>query len=170
MKQSSPIALTFLYLIAAYSQESGRAGRDGKPAEAVILFNMDDLGKSTTRPEMKEYCLLTTCRRQFLAQRFGTGADVAHFDDTELHNCCDNCAKLCCCGHCNTDQTQDVLDTSDSENSGQDAVKSLISNTLLALFHAINTQMDTCFDPRLVTGLTTSLAADIYELLSPVGL
>ena len=34
--------------LKAYFQETGRAGRDGKPAQAILYYNNRDIGKNRT--------------------------------------------------------------------------------------------------------------------------
>lgn len=82
--------------VEAYLQESGRAGRDGKPSHAVILLSPEDQshGKSMDRPEERgRYGELLTaigdpsrCRRAALLGML----------DAELEHCfgCDVCASL----------------------------------------------------------------------------
>jgi ATP-dependent DNA helicase RecQ len=76
--------------LEAYYQETGRAGRDGLPADAYMLYGLDDVGKlrgllarSDTASErqrhvdrqkleaMLGYCETTRCRRQVLLGYFG---------------------------------------------------------------------------------------------------
>ncbi len=86
--------------LEAYYQETGRAGRDGLPAEAWMLYGLDDVGKlkgllarAETVSErqrhvdrqklesMLGYCETTRCRRQVLLGYFGE----------ELAEPCGNC-------------------------------------------------------------------------------
>ena len=76
--------------LEAYYQETGRAGRDGLPAEALMLYGLDDVGKlksllaraETTSERQRHverqkleamlgYCETTRCRRQVLLGYFG---------------------------------------------------------------------------------------------------
>jgi hypothetical protein len=153
-------------LVSAYSQESGRAGRDGQEAEAIIFYNKDDLGKSTTRPEVKEYCQLESCRRKFLAKRFGLkdSADV-QFAPSKLHWCCDNCSSLCECPDCISARTTKITEIhgSDDGTVDNDVIKDVIHQTLLSVFDAINKEMRGSIDVTLCTGLTVTLADDIAQ-------
>ena len=87
--------------IEGYYQETGRAGRDGLPSDALLLFSagdamkLKDFAKVEGNPEqsrimlkklddMVEYCQLQTCRRQYL---------LKYFDEDAPDNCgsCDVC-------------------------------------------------------------------------------
>ena len=88
--------------IEAYYQETGRAGRDGEPADAWMVYGLQEVvtlrqmvegssaGDQRKRLEVRKldamlgYCELTTCRRQTL---------LAYFGETLPTRCgnCDNC-------------------------------------------------------------------------------
>ncbi|MEX2392981.1 MAG: DNA helicase RecQ, partial [Actinomycetota bacterium] len=88
--------------IEGYYQETGRAGRDGLPSEALLLFGPADIahqqrmidrsesGEERQRIEREKlsqlvgYCESVTCRRQSL---------LAHFAESHPGDCsnCDNC-------------------------------------------------------------------------------
>lgn len=88
--------------IEAYYQETGRAGRDGLPAVAFMLYGLQDVAlrrqmieNGDTPPEQKRvehhkltallgYCEAAQCRRQVLLQYFG--------DDGTTCGNCDTCA------------------------------------------------------------------------------
>ena len=44
-----------MQIFSAFMQESGRAGRDGRPAESVIYFNNEDLSRPNTDTAIKDY-------------------------------------------------------------------------------------------------------------------
>ena len=88
--------------VEAYYQETGRAGRDGEPADAWMVYGLQEVvtlrqmvegssaGEMRKRLEVRKldamlgYCELTSCRRQTL---------LAYFGETLPERCgnCDNC-------------------------------------------------------------------------------
>ncbi len=88
--------------IEAYYQETGRAGRDGEPADAWMVYGLQEVvtlrsmvenseaGEARKRLEVRKldamlgYCELATCRRRTL---------LAYFGETLAEDCgnCDNC-------------------------------------------------------------------------------
>ena len=88
--------------VEAYYQETGRAGRDGAPAEAWMIYGLQDVARLAQLLDQSEageqhkrverarldallgWCELTTCRRRAL---------LAHFGDTLTEDCgnCDTC-------------------------------------------------------------------------------
>lgn len=90
--------------LEAYYQETGRAGRDGLPAEAWMIYGLQDVvllrqmaeesiaGEEYKRHERQKldallgWCEVTGCRRRPL---------LAYFGETESDNCgnCDNCQQ-----------------------------------------------------------------------------
>ena len=88
--------------IEAYYQETGRAGRDGEPADAWMVYGLQEVvtlrsmvesseaGEARKRLEVRKldamlgYCELAACRRRTL---------LAYFGETRSEDCgnCDNC-------------------------------------------------------------------------------
>jgi len=57
--------------LEAYYQEAGRAGRDGRPAECLILWRPSDLDWTDCDVAMRRYLTGRGCRRRMLLAHFG---------------------------------------------------------------------------------------------------
>jgi ATP-dependent DNA helicase RecQ len=57
--------------LEAYYQEAGRAGRDGKASECLILWRTQDLSWGNIAPEMKRYVEAREDHRRILLGYFG---------------------------------------------------------------------------------------------------
>lgn len=92
--------------VEGFYQESGRGGRDGKPAQSVLFYNKKDMELleffiSKTKNEkhkahqeealasMKAYCKLKKCRRTYLLNYFGEPSSP-----TVCNKNCDQCDPM----------------------------------------------------------------------------
>ena len=86
----------------AYYQEIGRAGRDGKAANATLFYNGHDISANTPgmTQEMRDFCLdESSCLRRKLMTYLGFCSQTIF---QENHLCCSNCLTLCQCNSCKT--------------------------------------------------------------------
>ena len=95
--------------IESYMQELGRAGRDGKQSEALLMFHGRQLRHCT--PEILEYLKSSSCRRSKLLELFDKGTVCSHNFPNEKHLCCDICQLVCTC---ETNNCPDILDSMNS--------------------------------------------------------
>jgi ATP-dependent DNA helicase RecQ len=71
--------------LEAYYQEAGRAGRDGRSSECVVLWRAEDLAWGNIAPAMRRYLEVRRCRRRMLLEYFGedstgcSGCDVCGY-------------------------------------------------------------------------------------------
>ena len=92
----------------SFFQESGRAGRDGRPATSTLYFNNNDIGANVEgmQPIMRDYCKnpQNVCRRKIVLSHFGFGIPSPR----DKHSCCNTCRSNCECSEC-VELHQDVL-------------------------------------------------------------
>ncbi|CAG2245516.1 SFRS4_5_6 [Mytilus edulis] len=142
---------------ASYLQEIGRAGRDGRQSSAYMHYNMSDIATNTiVQPEVREFCLLKTCRRKFLSQYFETKVDL---DSILKHNCCDVCEKECECDHCLVSEVE-KFDVIDNCQCADEPDCTQLKEMLESYFNAENDQIN-MLNQQLVTGLTQTLCDKI---------
>ncbi len=109
-----------------------------------MYYNREDIGKSTVQKEVKEYCELESCRRDFLSIHFGTPNSIM-FTKTQLHLCCDNCQKLCECSQCIFDKEHPPIDITE-DNCQDNSVEEMIHTALVNVFSVINNQEQTAIE------------------------
>ncbi len=96
------VYITPPYTIQAYFQETGRAGRDGEHATAVLYYNNRDIVKN--KPGMQEalrnYCRSEgECLRNILLTALDT--DKKYLKPVlPKHLCCGVCKQECACSRC----------------------------------------------------------------------
>ena len=79
-----------------YAQETGRAGRNGESATALLLYG--NPGKNTQQDMINYGSNTTQCRRNALFKHFLFYKDNAFV--LSCCKCCDICEKKCTCVHC----------------------------------------------------------------------
>ena len=144
-----------------YIQEIGRAGRDGSPAQAVMYYNNSDISAAAkVNDDIRSFCTSESCRRQFICEHFGANVEK---NFQFLHECCDNCEKVCDCDSCfclaDVDFDTGTEENTPTEQDGKDQVH-CIQQALSDYFKLENsaTGLQTA---SLKTGLSDMLAEEI---------
>ncbi|CAC5417459.1 recQ [Mytilus coruscus] len=149
-------ALIKCIFLLVYMQEIGRAGRDGLQSEAVLYFNNNDLGSNTpVRDEVKQFCRLKSCRRQFLCEHF----DWERVALLIKHNCCDICKVDCDCIECLSNSAFDDIDVAENDTEG---TLSQLQSLLAAYFQLENDLVDMP-KSEIFTGLSSELVHEIVK-------
>ena len=106
--------------VEAFIQETGRAGRDGKPSFSYMLYK--GLMLNHVERDIKEYLKTKECKRKTLLKHFGSGNFTI---SGPLHTCCDNCAKRCDCSsaECSTYTSFIISDKENLDSSLQEKRK-----------------------------------------------
>ena len=102
-----------------YMQEMGRAGRDGKYSEALLLFHGRQLRQCT--PEMLDYVKSNSCRRRKLVDFFEDKGEGILAE--KKHLCCDVCALECQCEEDCPQNNGSMLSKISVANGGDDTSK-----------------------------------------------
>ena len=85
--------------VELYVQETGRAGRDQLPAQAILYCGGPDLIARHLDDDMKQYCHnKETCRRKLLS--YFMNSDEHQTTSTTGCLCCDVCERKCSCSTC----------------------------------------------------------------------
>lgn len=98
------IHVTPPYTIQAYFQETGRAGRDGESATAILYYNNRDIAKNKTgmQEAIRTYCQSEgKCLRNILLTSLDTEEKYLKAISPK-HICCSVCQLECECLKCNT--------------------------------------------------------------------
>ncbi|XP_046557303.1 putative ATP-dependent DNA helicase Q1 [Haliotis rubra] len=150
--------------LETYLQETGRAGRDGEHAEAIMYMNKSDIASNVKHlsKEMKDFCTTSKCRRQTLMNYF----EFECVQPEPGHRCCDNCSKTCQCAECiihkvfETDFHLSTQESNEQIPAPRKAAVKMASQLLTDYFEAENQVADVPFS-NLQTGLDKKLASKI---------
>ncbi|VDI17824.1 ATP-dependent DNA helicase RecQ [Mytilus galloprovincialis] len=95
-----------------FTQESGRAGRDGRHALSVVYYSSFDISKGRCKESVADFCKKVKCCKEILSDYFSLD-NKPHRSITKTCKCCSFCKANCECGCC------DRLDFIDNIASAQ---------------------------------------------------
>ena len=148
------------FCFSAFVQETGRAGRDGNPAQAIMYINKSDIAQNVQHltDGMRDYCTTLHCRRFVLMKHLNS----TYTPHTILHNCCDNCGKRCKCSDC-TDSPDEINNVDKDMNKTTDISKmNMVESFLMSYFEAENACLGVPL-AELHTGLGEKLAIELAK-------
>ncbi len=87
---------------SVFLQQSGRAGRNGRPAYALTYHSATDTSTKSTDKHMQSFCRNegSVCRRSVLLNASGGCGCSGGPRHVAGHKCCDICCASCECGSC----------------------------------------------------------------------
>ena len=140
-------------------QQTGRAGRDNKPAEATLYFSNADTGNTLMRPEMRLLCKQSSCHRRHILSYFEDNSSLEGVG----HKCCSFCEKQCTCENCAINRPCDEPMGSEDDNTMTTTLNTKIQANLYNYMGRINREIeDLCgCDGQIISGLTPSVMDDI---------
>lgn len=129
-----------------------------------MYYNNSDIStcaKGMTE-EMREFCTLQTCRREYLCQHFGFPSGMSEF--TFKHECCDICEIGCTCETCTDHRLVSCLEESNPRSAKVNKLsptkKEQLELVLMEYFAAEKGILNVP-NPELTTGLSYLLAKEI---------
>ncbi|XP_052071484.1 uncharacterized protein LOC127709854 isoform X1 [Mytilus californianus] len=82
-----------------FTQESGRAGRDGRHALSVVYYSSFDISKGRCKESVVDFCKKVKCCKEILSDYFSLD-NKPHRSTTKTCKCCSFCKANCECGSC----------------------------------------------------------------------
>ena len=115
--------------------------------------------------DIREYCDLKSCRRQYICEHFGFNVETSFKFD---HQCCDICEKKCSCVSCLMVHEEEIfaedlepeLDSSQNNQTGE-----IIEHMLETYFDEENSTLQKPHE-TFHTGLSSRLATEISRSYS----
>ena len=159
--------------IGSYVQAFGRAGRDGKNSQALLLFHGHQL--RLCEPEMLDFIKSDTCRRKKMLEQFDD--TIGNIGVIPNHLRCDICAQDCQCGERGcpdgegsmgfvlskaTEPNQQIVPTRDVSEAEREKLKALLNECQEGIrqeiqqtnpkLHCVYSNIDhlTCFSNTLI--------------------
>ncbi|XP_070551389.1 ATP-dependent DNA helicase Q1-like [Ptychodera flava] len=156
-----------------FTQEAGRAGRNGQQSYSTVYFHAVDTTLCATDITMQKYCKSQDiCRRKILLDHFCCISDIAGTKSAK-HFCCDICHSQCGCGDCpaypglipqrltDDDLVAAACKIDRQTHDMNDEQRSAIEKDIIS-FRESQGQKG-FISPTLMTGLTDAIITDIVQ-------